>query len=54
VAVDWLLEDYDGGRLLVHSGDDLWSFADGANTAARLAPQLIAWLLSEDFPGGAP
>ena len=53
-AVDWLREGYDGGRLLVHGGDDLWSLGDGATTAARLAPQLIAWLLSEDFPGGAP
>jgi hypothetical protein len=54
VAVDWLLEAYDGGRLLVHGGDDLWSFADGTTTAARLAPQLIAWLLSESHPGGVP
>lgn len=53
-AVDWLVEGYDGGRLLVHGGDDLWSFADGATTAARLAPQLIAWLLSESNPGGVP
>jgi hypothetical protein len=54
MAVDWLVEGYDGGRLLVHGGGDLWSFADGATSAARLAPQLIAWLLAESHPGGVP
>jgi hypothetical protein len=54
MAVDWLVEGYDGGRLLVHGGGDLWSFADGATRAARLAPQLIAWLLAEIHPGGVP
>jgi hypothetical protein len=45
MAVDWLTERHHGGRLLVHGGNDLWSFADDDTTAARLAPQLIAWLL---------
>jgi hypothetical protein len=45
-AVDWLVER-GGGRLLVHGGNDLWSFADDDTTAARLAPQLIAWLLDD-------
>jgi hypothetical protein len=44
-AVDWLVERH-GGRLLVHGGNDLWSFADDETTAARLAPQLIGWLLA--------
>jgi hypothetical protein len=48
-AVDWLVERQ-GGCLLVHGGNDLWSFADDDTTAARLAPQLIAWLL--DAPRG--
>jgi len=54
LAVDWLIEGYDGGRLLVHGGEDLWSFADGNSTAARLGPQLITWLLSESYPSGPP
>jgi hypothetical protein len=50
MAVDWLLHRSGGGRLLMHGGNDLWSFADDATSAARLAPQLIAWLL--DAPRG--
>jgi len=45
-AVDWLVER-GSGRLLVHGGNDLWSFANDDTTAARLAPQLIAWLLDD-------
>lgn len=42
--VDWLLALPGGGRLLVHSGNDLWMYANGLDTAARVLPQLLAWL----------
>ncbi len=48
MALDWLSERLEGGRLLVHGGNDLWSFADDDSTAARLAPQLLAWLQERD------
>lgn len=48
MALDWLSERLEGGRLLVHGGNDLWSFADDDSTAARLAPQLLAWLHEGD------
>lgn len=47
VALDWLATRPSGGRLLVHGGNDLWSFAAFGNetsTATRLAPQLLDWL----------
>ncbi|OZI29813.1 hypothetical protein CAL29_17040 [Bordetella genomosp. 10] len=42
--VDWLLDLPGGGRLLVHSGNDLWMYAGGGDSAARLVPQLIEWI----------
>ncbi|HEY0296481.1 MAG TPA: hypothetical protein VGC69_14225 [Bordetella sp.] len=44
LPVDWLLELPGGGRLLVHSGNDLWMYAGGGDSAARVVPQLLAWL----------
>lgn len=44
--VDWLLELPGGGRLLVHSGNDLWMFAGSTDSAGRLLPQLLGWLES--------
>lgn len=45
MAVDWLTLRPGGGHLLMHGGNDLWSFCDDDTTAAKLGPQLIAWLL---------
>lgn len=42
--IDWLLSLPGGGRLLVHSGNDLWMYANGQDSAARIVPQLLAWL----------
>ncbi|MEO1020648.1 MAG: hypothetical protein AAFY56_23640 [Pseudomonadota bacterium] len=47
LALDWLVTRPSGGRLLVHAGNDLWSYAafgDAESTATRLAPQLLDWL----------
>ncbi|MDR2626077.1 MAG: hypothetical protein LBC37_07060, partial [Zoogloeaceae bacterium] len=44
LPVDWLLNLPGGGRLLVHSGNDIWMHANDDNSAARIAPQLMNWL----------
>ncbi|MGO3741743.1 hypothetical protein [Kerstersia sp.] len=44
--IDWLLVLPGGGRLLVHSGNDLWMYANGQDSAARIVPQLFDWLAS--------
>ncbi|MBV9313681.1 MAG: hypothetical protein JO100_07960 [Pseudonocardia sp.] len=35
------------GEVLLHGGNDLWGYADDDTTAARMTPQLLAWVLSE-------
>lgn len=47
IPVDWLLTLPGGGRLLVHSGNDLWMFANSPDTAARVLPQLLDWITSD-------
>lgn len=47
LPIDWLLTLPGGGRLLVHAGNDLWMHAEGQDTAARIAPQLLAWLRAD-------
>ncbi len=44
LAVDWLMAFPGGGRLLVHSGNDLWMYAGSADSTGRLLPQLFDWL----------
>lgn len=43
--LDWLYTTFGGGRLLMHGGNDLWMYAGDATSAARIAPQLLDWLL---------
>lgn len=58
LVVDWLWQRPDGGRILMHSGNDLWMYAEndsrmyakGGNSAARIAPQLLSWLANESIP----
>ncbi len=45
--IDWLLTLPGGGRLLVHSGNDLWMFHDSEDSTALIVPQLFAWLEKE-------
>lgn len=42
--IDWVLALPGGGRLLAHSGNDLWMYAGSADSAGRIVPQLFAWL----------
>lgn len=32
-----------GGEVLVHGGNDLWSWGEDGNTSSRLLPQLLDW-----------
>ena len=43
-AIDWVLALEGGGRLLTHSGNDLWMYAGSADSAGRIVPQLFDWL----------
>ena len=42
--IDWVLDLPAGGRLLMHSGYDLWMYAGSADSAGRIVPQLFDWL----------
>ncbi len=42
--LDWELPLHSGGRVLMHSGNDLWMYAADATSARRIAPQLVNWL----------
>ncbi|MDR2129383.1 MAG: hypothetical protein LBP52_10015 [Burkholderiaceae bacterium] len=46
MPVDWVLGLPGGGRMLVHSGNDIWSFTH--DSAARLLPQLLDWIDSKE------
>lgn len=46
VPVDWLWLRGDGGRVLMHAGNDLWMYAEDRTSARRLLPQLQGWLLT--------
>lgn len=35
------------GTILLHSGNDLWGYAGDGSTAARMLPQLLAWIRRE-------
>lgn len=48
VPFDWCLERPEGGRLFVHPGNCLWTFAGEDTSAGRLWPQLLSWLGREE------
>lgn len=48
LAIDWLLALPKGGRLLVHSGNDLWMYGATNDSAALLVPQLLQWLVAKE------
>lgn len=43
VPCDWLYQRPQGGRILMHAGNDLWMYAGSDNSTARIVPQLSAW-----------
>ncbi len=45
-VVDWQL-NIGKGRLLMHSGINLWLYHRDKNTSARITPQLLDWCLAE-------
>ncbi|SDU01123.1 hypothetical protein [Stappia sp. ES.058] len=48
VPCDWIYERPDGGRILMHAGNDLWMYAGSADTTARIVPQLCRWAAGKD------
>lgn len=46
--VDYLYRRSGGGRVLVHSGNDLWMYVADDTSANRIAPQLLDWIESVD------
>lgn len=40
---DWVYDRPQGGRILMHSGNDLWMYVASPDTTARIAPQLCLW-----------
>ena len=53
IPVDWILHRPGGGRLLVHSGNDLWTNFQSNGDNLRIARQLVAWLCDADAGPGA-
>ncbi|ADZ71205.1 hypothetical protein [Polymorphum gilvum] len=40
---DWVYHRPQGGRILMHAGNDLWMYAGSSDTTARIVPQLCRW-----------
>lgn len=45
---DWVYARPDGGRILMHAGNDLWMYAGASDSSARIVPQLCRWAAGED------
>ena len=48
-AVDWQWHPPEGGRMLMHAGNDLWMYARDKNSAGALTPQLLRWCVAEEM-----
>jgi hypothetical protein len=48
--LDYVYHRPDGGRVLMHSGNDLWMYANDETSARRIAPQLLDWIESPALP----
>ena len=44
-TVDWVWQRPQGGTIFMHSGNSMWLYQNDATSAARIAPQLVAWML---------
>lgn len=53
VPVDWIYHPAAGGRLFVHSGNDLWTNFERPEDNMRIAHQLVSWLCDFDAGTGA-
>lgn len=47
LPVDWVYTLPGGGRILMHSGNDLWTFNQNDDSTRYLLPQLKQWLQGE-------
>jgi len=45
--LDWVWARPAGGTVFMHGGNDMWMYADDPTSAARIAPQLMAWVTSQ-------
>lgn len=45
--LDWVWERPAGGTVFMHGGNNLWMYADDPTSAARIAPQLMAWVATQ-------
>lgn len=43
--VDWIWQRPQGGTIFMHSGNNMWLYQHDATSAARIAPQLVNWML---------
>jgi hypothetical protein len=48
--LDWVWERPAGGTVFMHGGNNLWMYADDPTSAARIAPQLMAWVTARIEP----
>lgn len=46
--VDWTCRWPGGGRVLMHSGNNMWMYLNEKTSAARIPRQLVDWVLSEE------
>jgi len=45
--LDWVWKRPAGGTVFMHGGNNLWMYADDPTSAARIAPQLMAWVTDQ-------
>jgi len=45
--LDWVWPRPAGGTVFMHGGNNLWMYADDLTSAARIAPQLMAWVTAQ-------
>lgn len=43
-ALDWVWQRPQGGQVFMHSGNPMWMYLNDLTSAARIAPQLLAWI----------
>jgi hypothetical protein len=41
--LDWVWQRPAGGQIFMHGGNTLWMYINDSTSAARIAPQLLAW-----------
>lgn len=49
---DWIYHRPEGGRILMHAGNDLWMYAGSGDSTARIVPQLCLWAGGDDHGQG--